>query len=83
MDDLFGDDFTTSVPATTPATPATPMESTPAVPLDDQLGLGDVTDGLGVMTQTVTADPAESFITKEKVQNSVNYKQTIKNSMYN
>ena len=77
MDDLFGDDFTTSVPVTTPATP---MESTPAVPLDDQLGLGDVTDGLGVMTQTGTADPAESFITKEKViyhnknkNNSVDY----------
>ena len=68
MDDLFGDDFNSSVPTTNTAT-ANPMESTPAVSLEGQLG--DVVDGLGVMNQTGPADPAESFITKEKVQCSV------------
>ena len=71
MDDLFGDDFNTSVPATTTTT-TNPLEATPAVSLEGQLG--DVVDaslGLGLMggdLQTVTpADPADSFITKEKV----------------
>ena len=80
MDDLFGDDFNSSVPTTTTTTTATanPMESTPAVSLEGQLG--DVVDGLGVMNQTGPVDPAESFITKEKVDCSVNYDKT--NSMY-
>ena len=69
MDDLFGDDFNSSLPTTTTTTDtnvtANPMELTPAVSLDGQLG--DVADGL----QPLSADPAESFLTKEKVQSSV------------
>ena len=72
MDDLFGDDFNTSVPA------INPMESTPAVSLEGQLS--DVVDGGlcssmmgqaelgGDLKPVTTADPAESFITKEKVR---------------
>ena len=72
MDDLFGDDFNTSVPA------INPMEATPAVSLEGQLS--DVVDGSlcssmmgqaelgGDLKPVTTADPAESFITKEKVR---------------
>ena len=69
MDDLFGDDFTTSVPA--PST-INPLEATPAGSLDvvdSSLGLGMTAQtDLGGDLQPLQADPAESFITKEKVQ---------------
>ena len=76
MDDLFGDDFNSPMPTTTTSTTANPMESTPAVSLEGQLG--DVVDGLGLggmMAETASVDPAESFITKEKVHCSVNFEK--------
>ena len=67
MDDLFGDDFNSSVPTTNSNITANAMELTPA---DGQLG--DVVDGL----QPLSADPAESFLSKEKVLGSVKCEKT-------
>merc|ERR1712066_148140 len=65
--DIFGDDFSSSAPAT-----AT-MESSPALSLVPQMG--DVEDNkqesvpdFGLGLEPLKEDPAESFITKEKEQ---------------